>query len=122
MLMTPSEQGKLLLIQIQLFQSKAVLVLNVPTKFEQDQIKMKRQHLFNCCRKTAVCNGDQLLDFSVLELVWSQSTFSTDPEVLQNSAGFTLYSSAGLAVGDCAAVLGLCVRFTLCYVYRIIIC
>ena len=33
-----------------------------------------------CCRKTAVCNRDQLLDFSVLELVRSQSTFSTDPE------------------------------------------
>ena len=29
-----------------------------------------------CCRKTAVCNGDQLLDFSVPELVRSQSTFS----------------------------------------------
>ena len=60
-----------------------------------------------CCRKTAVCNGDQLLDFSVPELVRSQSTFSTDPEVLQNCAGFTLCSSAGLAVGDCTAVLGL---------------
>ena len=51
-----------------------------------------------CCRKTAVCNGDQLLDFSVPELVRSQSTFSTDPEVLQNCAGFTLCSSVGLAV------------------------
>ena len=30
-----------------------------------------------CCRKTAVCIGDQLLDFSVPELVPSQSTFST---------------------------------------------
>ena len=33
----------------------------------------------NCCRKTALCIGDQLLDFSVPELVRSQSTFSTDP-------------------------------------------
>ena len=60
----------------------------------------------NCCRKTAVCNRDQLLDFSVWQLVGSQSTFSTDPEVLQNCAGFTLCSSAGLAVDDCAAVMG----------------
>ena len=34
MLMTPSEQEKHLLIQIQLFQSKAVSVLNAPAKFE----------------------------------------------------------------------------------------
>ena len=61
----------------------------------------------NCCRKTAVCNGDQLLDLSVSELVRSQSTFSTDPEVLQNCAGFTLCSSAGLAVGECSAVMSL---------------
>ena len=54
-----------------------------------------------CCRKTAVCIGDQLLDFSVPELVRSQST----PEVPQNCAGFTLCSSAGLAVGECYAVL-----------------
>ena len=60
-----------------------------------------------CCRETAVCNGDQLLDFSVLELVLSQSTFSTDPEVLQNCASFTLFSSAGLAVSHCSAVMGL---------------
>ena len=59
------------------------------------------------CRKTAVCNGDQLLDFSVPELVRSQSTFSTDPEVLQNCAGFTLCSPAGLAVGECSVVMGL---------------
>ena len=39
-------------------------------------------------------NGDQMLDFSVLELVRSQSKFSIDPEVLQNCAGFTLCSSA----------------------------
>ena len=54
-------------------------------------------HLLNiyCCSKTAVCYGD----FSVPELVRSQSTFSTE-EVLQNCAGFTLYSSAGLAVGE----------------------
>ena len=42
------------------------------------------------------CNGDQLFDFSVPELVQSTSTFSTDPEVLQNCAGFTLCSSADL--------------------------
>ena len=40
---------------------------------------------------------DQLLDFSVPELVLSQSTFSTDREVLQNCAGFTLCSLAGLS-------------------------
>ena len=39
MLMTSSKQGKHPLIQIQLFQSKAVLVLNVSVKFERDQIK-----------------------------------------------------------------------------------
>ena len=50
-----------------------------------------------CCRKTAVCNGDQLLDFSVPKLVLNQS--STDPEVLQNCAGITLCSSMGPAVG-----------------------
>ena len=51
-----------------------------------------------------------LLDFSVSELVRSQSTFSTDSGVLQNRAGFTLCSSAGLAVRECSAVMGL----TLC--------
>ena len=61
----------------------------------------------NCCRKTAVFNGDQLLNFSVPELVRSQSTFSTDPEVLQSCASFTLCSSAGLAVGKCSPVMGL---------------
>ena len=55
----------------------------------------------------SVCNGDQLLDFSAQELVRSPSTFSTDPEVLQNCAGFPLCSSAGLAVGKCSAVMGL---------------
>ena len=39
MSMTSSEQEKHLLIQIQLFQSKAVLVPNVSAKFELDQIK-----------------------------------------------------------------------------------
>ena len=39
MLMTSSEQEKHLLIQIQLYQSKAVFVLNVSAKFEWDQIK-----------------------------------------------------------------------------------
>ena len=37
--MTSSEQEEHLLIQIQLFQSKTVFVLNVSAKFEQDQIK-----------------------------------------------------------------------------------
>ena len=63
--------------------------------------------MYDCCRKTAVCNGDQLVDFSVPELVQSQSTFRTDPEVLQNCTGFTLCSSAGRAVGECSAVMGL---------------
>ena len=39
MLMTSSRKEKHLLIQIQPFQSKAVFVLNVPAKFEQDQVK-----------------------------------------------------------------------------------
>ena len=39
MLMTSSEQEKRPLFQIQLFQSKAVFVLNVSAKFEWDQIK-----------------------------------------------------------------------------------
>ena len=39
MFMTSSEQEKYLLIQIQLFHSKAVLVPNVSAKFEFDQIK-----------------------------------------------------------------------------------
>ena len=64
----------------------------------------------HCCRKRAVCNGDQLLNFSVPELVRSQSALSTDPEVLQNCPGFTLCTSAGLAVGECSAVMGI----TLC--------
>ena len=60
-----------------------------------------------CCRKVAVCIGDQLLDFSVPELVRSQPTFCTGPEVLQNCAGFTWCSSAGLAAGECSVVMGL---------------
>ena len=48
------------------------------------------------CRKTAVCNGDQLLHFSVPELFRSQSSFSTHP-----------CSSAGLEVGERSAVMGL---------------
>ena len=35
-----------------------------------------------------------MLDFSVPEFVRSQSTFSTDPEVLQNWAGFTISGSS----------------------------
>ena len=61
----------------------------------------------SCCRKTAICIGDQLLDVSVPELVRSQSTFSTDPEVFQNCIGFTLCSSTGLAVGEFSAIMGL---------------
>ena len=36
-----------------------------------------------------------MLDFSLPELDRSQSTFSTDPEVLQNCAGFTLRKISG---------------------------
>ena len=62
---------------------------------------------------------DQLLHFSVPQLVRSQSTFNTDPEVLQNCAGFTLCCSAGLAVDECSAVMDLtpcmlCVQILLC--------
>ena len=53
--------------------------------------------------KTAVCIGDQLLDFSLPELVRSQSTFSND----QKSFRIAQVSlSAGLAVGKCSAVMG----------------
>ena len=63
-------------------------------------------------QKTEVCilNGDQLLDFSVPELVRSQSTFSTDPgvqEFFRIAQNFTLCSSAGLAVAECSVVMGL---------------
>ena len=75
----------------------------------------------SCCPKTAVCNGDQLLDFSVPELVRSQSTFSTDPEVLQNFAGFTLCSSAGLAVSECSAVMDL-TPYMLCVQIYCVLC
>ena len=70
-------------------------------------INYKSWVMNHCYRKTAVCDGDQLLDFSAPELGRSQSTFSIDPKVLQNCASFTLCSSAGLAVSDCAAVMGL---------------
>ena len=62
---------------------------------------------YYCYRKTAVCNRNQLLDFSVPEPVRSQSSLSNDLKVLQNCTGFTLCSSAGLAVGECSAVMGL---------------
>ena len=39
-------------------------------------------------------------------MVRNQSTFSTDPEVIQNCAVFTFCSSAGLAVSNCATVMG----------------
>ena len=61
----------------------------------------------DCCRKKAVCIGDQLLHFSVPGLFWSQSTFSTYSEVLQNCTDFSLCSSACLAVGECSPVMGL---------------
>ena len=76
----------------------------------------------NCCRKTAICNGDQLLDFSVQELVLSQSTFSTDREVLQNCSGFTLCSSSGLAVGQCSAVIGLTTIHAVCTDLLCVVC
>ena len=83
--------------------------------FSEAMFYPKQAHLFsfelflvtNCCRKTAVCIGDQFLDFSVPELDGSQSTFSTDPEILQNCTGFTLCSSVGLAVDEVSAVMGL---------------
>ena len=40
-MMTLSEQEKRLLFSIQLYCSKAILVLNVPAKFESDWIKDK---------------------------------------------------------------------------------
>ena len=68
-----------------------------------------KNHGFNCLFiAVAVCYGDPWLHFSVPELVRSQSTFSTNPEVLQNCAGFTLCSSAGLAVGEFSAVMAPC--------------
>ena len=45
MLMTSSEQEKHLIIQIQLFQSKAAYVLNVSAKSEKDQIKDEKSAL-----------------------------------------------------------------------------
>ena len=83
--------------------------------------KFSCQARYYCCRKTAVCIRDQLLNFSLPELVRSQSTFSPDPEVLQNSAGFTLCSSAGLAVGQCSAVMGLA-PWVLCVQIYCVLC
>ena len=51
-----------------------------------------------CCRKTAVCNGDQLLDFLY------RNSFGA------NQSLALTHSSAGLAVGDYAAAMG----FTTC--------
>ena len=52
----------------------------------------------NCCRnRQQFVLGINCWIFSVLEFVRSQSTFSTDPKVLQNCAGSTLCSSAGLS-------------------------
>ena len=53
--------------------------------------------VFNCCRKTAVCNGDQLLDFSVPELVRSQSTFTGSPSELRC---FHIVQFSGLLIQD----------------------
>ena len=58
-------------------------------------------------RQQFVIIGDQLLDFSEPEHFRSQSSFGTDPKVLQNCAGFTLCGLAGLAVEKCSAVIGL---------------
>ena len=76
---------------MQLTQIQVKPVFKVPTIFKQPVDGSY------CCRKTAVCIGDQLLDFSVPELGQIQSAFSINPEVLQNSAGFILCSSAGLS-------------------------
>ena len=81
---------------ITLFHSQSVAVVVVTSCMKRSSLKLQASaettgNEYNyCCRKTAVCIGDQFLDFSVLELVRSQSTFSTDPEVLQNCAAFTL--------------------------------
>ena len=60
--------------------------------------------------------------FNVPELVRSQSTFSTDPEVLQNCAGFTLCSSAGLAVCECSAVIGFDTMHVVCTDLPCVVC
>ena len=73
-----------------------------------------------CCRKTAVCNGDQLLDFSVPEFVRSQSTLSTDPEALQNCAGFNIVQFNGLAAGECSAVMSLTPRMLCVQIYFVL--
>ena len=75
-----------------------------------------------CCRKTAVCNTDQLLDFSVPELVRSQSKFSTDPEVLQNcqvlhcavheSSSRRMFCSNGLT--PCICMVCVLIYYVLC--------
>ena len=48
-------------------------------------VSIEKENVFGyCCLTTAVCHGDQLLDFFLPELVRSQAAFSTDPEVPQN--------------------------------------
>ena len=42
----------------------------------------------NSCRETAVCIGDQLLDFSVPKLVRNQSKFSIYPEVPSGNTNY----------------------------------
>ena len=64
--------------------------------------------VYVCYRKTALCDGDLNTRFSVPELVRSQSTFSTYPEVRQNCMGFTLCSSAGLAARECDTMYVVC--------------
>ena len=75
-----------------------------------------------CCHKTAVRIGDQLLDFSAPELVWSQSSFSTDLEVPQNCTGFTLCCLAGLAVSECSAVMGFDTMHVVCTDLLCVVC
>ena len=81
--------------------SVVVVVVGNPRKF-----LLKSQNFIAVVRQQFVM-GINCSDFSVPELVRSQSTFSTDPEVLQNCTGFTLCSSASPAVGECSAVMGL---------------
>ena len=44
-----------------------------------------------------------------------------DPEILQNCAGFTLCSSAGLAVGECHPVMGLTMH-VVCTDLKCVVC
>ena len=46
-------------------------IINEYIKATKDILMPVYIRIFKCCRKTAVCNRDQLLDFSVPELVRS---------------------------------------------------